>query len=76
MTKRRGNPNWGKPDLAPSNPVNTLSSFDEVVKSINLSPDDYVRSRDLREWVRLNRNGKFVPERLLEAWSLDIDETL
>ena len=53
MAKRRGNPNWGKPE--PIGPVvPTITSFELVVKEYKLTPDQYVRSTRLREWARRN----------------------
>jgi len=49
MAKRRGNPNWGKPE--PIGPVvPTVTSFEQIVKEFKLSPDQYIRSTRLREW--------------------------
>ena len=72
MAKRRGNPNWGKPE--PIGPVvPTVTSFEQVVKEFKLTPDQYVRSTRLREWARRNKNSKYIPEALLEAWGFEIE---
>ena len=43
MAKRRGNPNWGKPE--PIGPViPTVTEFEQVVREYKLSPDQYLRS--------------------------------
>ena len=69
MAKRRGNPNWGKPK--PIGPVTpTITEFEQVVHEYKLSPDQYLRSTRLREWARRNKNSKYIPEPLLEAWGL------
>ena len=75
MAKRRGNPNWGKPE--PIGPVvPTVTSFEQVVKEYKLTPDQYIRSTRLREWARRNKNSKYIPESLLEAWGFEIESTL
>jgi hypothetical protein len=75
MAKRRGNPNWGKPEpIGPIVPV--VTSFDQVVKEWKLTPDQYVRSTRLREWARRNKNSKYIPETLLEAWGFEIESSL
>jgi hypothetical protein len=75
MAKRRGNPNWGKPE--PIGPVvPTVTSFEQVVKEFKLTPDQYIRSTRLREWARRNKNSKYIPEALLEAWGFEIESTL
>ena len=67
MAKRRGNPNWGKPEpIGPITP--TITEFEQVVREYKLSPDQYLRSTRLREWARRNKNSKYIPEPLLEAW--------
>jgi hypothetical protein len=61
MAKRRGNPNWGKPEQ--NGPVTpTVTGFAQIVREFNLQPDQYITSTLLREWVRQNKNSKFVPE--------------
>jgi hypothetical protein len=75
MAKRRGNPNWGKPE--PIGPVvPTVTSFEQIVKEFKLTPDQYIRSTRLREWARRNKNSKYIPEALLEAWGFEIESTL
>jgi predicted metal-binding protein len=75
MAKRRGNPNWGKPE--PIGPiVPTVTEFEQVVKEYKLTPDQYLRSTRLREWARRNKNSKYIPEPLLEAWGFEIESTL
>ena len=75
MAKRRGNPNWGKPEttmqVAP-----TIPEFEQVVHRLNLRPEEYVRSTRLREWANRNRNSKYIPELLLEAWGFEIEIAL
>ena len=75
MAKRRGNPNWGKPEpIGPVIPV--VTSFEQAVKEFKLQPDQYLRSTRLREWARKNKNSKYIPEPLLEAWGFEIESTL
>jgi hypothetical protein len=58
MAKRRGNPNWGKPEpIGPITP--TITEFEQVVREYKLSPDQYLRSTRLREWARRNKNSKY-----------------
>jgi hypothetical protein len=68
MAKRRGNPNWGKPE--PFVLGVSISSFEALVKSLGLSPDQYQNSHTLKEWVTKNKDHKYVPPNLLEAWGL------
>jgi hypothetical protein len=69
--KRRGNPNWGKA-LEPLATVVTPSAFEQQVRKLDLTPDQYVQSTRLREWARHNMNAKYVPEDLLKAWGLPL----
>ncbi len=68
VIKRRGNPNWGKP--APYVNGSSVSAFESLVKSLGLSPDQYENSHKLREWVDKNKDHKYVPLNLLEAWGI------
>jgi len=67
---RNNNPHWGKPASGPVVP--TVTSFEEAVKGLKLQPDQYVHSMHLREWARRNKNSKFIPEPLLQAWGFEI----
>jgi hypothetical protein len=75
MAKKRGNPNWGKPEtnmqVAPAIP-----EFEQVVHTLKLRPAEYVRSTRLRQWAKHNRNSKYIPEPLLEAWGFEIEMAL
>ena len=74
MAKRRGNPNWGKPE--PIGPVvPTVTSFEQVVKEYKLTPDQYIRY-SLTGMARRNKNSKYIPEALLEAWGFEIESSL
>jgi hypothetical protein len=66
MAKQRGNPNWGK--AAPYTLGSSISSFDSLVKSLGLSPEQYESSSQLKAWVGKNKDHKYVPPDLLEAW--------
>jgi hypothetical protein len=74
MAKRRGNPNWGKPE--PSGIVTpTLPEFEQVVQQFSLKPDQYVRSTRLREWANRHKYSKYIPEFLLEAWGFEVESS-
>ena len=70
MTKKRGNPHWGKPDMNTGR-KNSPTSFEEIVKQLRLSPADYKQSIQLKEWVQKNKDQKYVPLDLLRAWDDD-----
>jgi hypothetical protein len=65
--KRRGNPNWGKPE--PYILTNTVCSFDSLAKALKLSPEQYEHSHELKEWSLRNKDSKYVPQDLLQAWN-------
>jgi len=67
MAKKRGNPNWGKPD-APVVPT----SFEEVVRKLRLSPADYEGSLQLKQWARKNKDQKYIPDDLLKLWDFEV----
>ena len=75
MSKKRGNPNWGKSEVN-AIPYTGTSSFEEVVKKLRLSPSQYEGSIHLQEWARKNKDQKYVPSNLLRAWKLDVKADL
>jgi hypothetical protein len=72
VAKRRGNPNWGKPE-----PIGifvpTITEFEQVTEEFKLQPSQYIRSTRLRDWARKNKNNKYVPESLLQAWGFEVE---
>ena len=75
MTTRRGNPNWGKPELL-GLVTPAITEFAQIVREFDLQPDQYVHSSRLREWASRNKNSKYIPEFLLEAWGFEIQSTI
>jgi hypothetical protein len=69
-TKRAGNPNWGKAQTT-SIPI-LPTSFEQVVSSLGLTPHQYHESTQLKDWVSKNKNSKFVPVDLLQAWGMTV----
>jgi hypothetical protein len=53
--------------------ANSQSSFERVVVSLNLSPEEYESSPQLREWVLRNKDQKYVPPELLKALGLQVN---
>jgi len=52
--------------------VPTVTSFEAAVIELKLQPDQYLHSTRLREWARRNKDSKFIPEPLLQAWGFAI----
>ena len=70
MSHRRGNPNWGRPlACPPASPT----EFEIMVRRLRLMPGKYAASGELRRWCQSNRNRRYVPEWLLEEWSMDVE---
>ena len=56
------------------NPPSFLaSSFEKVVDSLKLSPEQYQSSSELREWVLQNKDHKYVPPDLLKAFGFQVN---
>jgi len=66
---RAGNPNWSKEQPV----VPTVTAFEMKVKELNLTPDQYVISEELRVWAAVHKNTRYVPEVLLKAWGFGVD---
>jgi hypothetical protein len=73
MTRKRGNPNWGRPiPLAPA----LATAFEMQVRRLRLTPDTYLLSDELRSWCERNKNRFYVPEWLLDTWDIPVDPDL
>jgi hypothetical protein len=66
------NSNWGKPQPAVAETV-PPTSFEAIVRKLRLRPAQYLQSQALKDWVRKNRDRKYVPLDLLEAWNLEAE---
>ena len=71
MTRKRRNPDWGKPDLHTAR-NDGPTSFEEIVRKLRLSPTDYQHSTQLKAWVQKNKDQKYVPSDLLRAWDFEV----
>jgi hypothetical protein len=72
MSPQRGNSNSTKPEAI--NPASfSASSFERVVDSLKLSPEQYQTSSELREWVLRNKDHKYVPPDLLKAFGFQVN---
>jgi len=67
----RGNSNWGKAMVFTAE-APTPSAFEMMVKSLRLAPSGYIKSEQLREWVRANKEHRYVPPELLKAWGFEV----
>lgn len=69
MSKKRGNPNWGKLQMGVPAAV---VEFERAVREFKLRPEQYAESSRLREWASHNMGSKYIPESLLKAWGFEI----
>jgi len=72
-SRKRGNPNWGKPMDQPAPVVPT--EFEVRVKSLGLREGNYTKSEELRKWCEHNKNRVYIPEWLLKNWGIPVDVT-
>ena len=72
MAPRRGTANFANPG-SKSTASFSGSSFERVVDSLKLSPDQYQSSAELRDWVLRNKDEKYVPPDLLKAFGFQVN---
>jgi len=72
---RRGNQQFTNP-AAIEPPLASETSFERVVEELRLSPSEYVTSPRLRDWVSRNKDQKYVPSELLEAFGFEVSPDL
>jgi len=63
-------PNWTQGQYwdIPNGPP----AFEIEVKRLNLKPAEYAGSEELKQWVRQNKDHKYVPLDLLSTWKLKV----
>src|SRR5438094_1349862 len=73
MTRRRGNPNWGRPGgTVPA----IVTEFERQVRRLGLTRETCADSGELRRWCECNRNRCYIPEWLLEEWEIAVEPNL
>jgi len=72
VAPQRGNSN-PTTSRATAPPAFSASSFEKVVDSLKLSPEQYQSSTELREWVLRNKDDKYVPPELLKAFGFRVN---
>jgi len=72
MAPQRGNSNSTRLRTTEPPPF-SASSFERVVDSLKLSPEQYQSSTELREWVLRNKDHKYVPPELLKAFGFQVN---
>ena len=72
MPKTLKGSHWGKPyDLGSRH---APTSFEGMVRSLKLAPREYKTSAALKEWVRQNKNTKYVPSDLLKDFGFEVTD--
>jgi len=66
-SRKRGNPNWGKPPepIAP-----TATEFELHARKLGLTRQAYAASHELRMWCEHNKDRCYIPEWLLVEWEI------
>jgi len=72
MSPQHESSNSARPAAMHAHPLSG-SSFERVVDSLKLSPDQYQTSPELREWVLRNKDHKYVPPDLLKAFGFQVN---
>jgi hypothetical protein len=72
MAPQSENSNSARPRAINPPPL-SASSFERVVDSLKLSPEQYQSSSELREWVLQNKDHKYVPPDLLKAFGFHVN---
>jgi hypothetical protein len=62
--------NWGQ---AYGDAPITTTSFEEMVRRLELSEKEYRSSIPLRQWAQKHKDSKYVPQDLLEAWGIVVN---
>lgn len=72
VPNRRGDPTWTRSLPVVVTPAGA-STFEHLVAMLGLAPGEYEDSTALREWARKNKNDRYVPSELLQAWKFTVD---
>jgi len=64
----------GKSELGQTlwRPPQYADFFDEMVRQLKSSEKEYRSSIPLKKWAQKNKDSKYVPQELLEAWDIEV----
>ena len=66
-------PRWGSRNFIPAGMMRAEPpAFEKVAARLKLNRSQYQTSSELRSWVRMNYQHRYVPEDLLEAMGLEV----
>jgi hypothetical protein len=71
MRRRSVNRNFTKPGT--TRLITFPSSFEQVVRALKISPEEYGSSPELKEWVRRNKDDKYVPTEVLKVFGFRVE---
>lgn len=72
VRRKRGNPNWAS-GLSLVPPATGPTEFEMQIKKLELTPEMYAGSVELKHWCARNRNRVYIPEWLLRRWGISVD---
>ncbi len=72
---RRGNPNWAEGKGAKPVP-NEPSRWELLVARLGVPEAKWSASPELRRFAEQNCRSRFVPEKLLETWHLEVSDEI
>ena len=75
MRRHPNQTTWNRPYLCDIS-VAQPTSFELLVRELKLRPDDYESSAELKQWVRQNKDQKFVPLDVLKLWNFTVHAEL
>jgi len=52
------------------------TEFEIQARRLQLTPEEYLHSAELRRWCEHNRNRCYIPEWLLEDWGITVEPDL
>lgn len=68
---RKGNPYWGKPMIYRDTRPAHLTEFERLILKLDLrTEEDVIQNKDVRHWVYMHADRRYVPEWLLDRMGI------
>jgi hypothetical protein len=74
MRTRRVNSLWSSGPAAFAPTPAQPTAFEKLVSRLNLQPEQFTHSEELRRWVNHHRRKRYIPEALLVAYGFVIHD--
>ena len=74
MPKRNIQTNWASGGFGSVRPATATTQFEKQLRKLRLTYEDCAHSEKLQRWSQENSHRCYIPESLLKAWGIELEQ--